>query len=133
MTESEQILWQAARGRRKATSERQRWRFAPVGRDHQRSEASSAQRAGGGDAAAAAAKTMRVAGGHHKESPQRSNDRRDTDHEGRTADLQGAGREMEAEAVAGEKKSGGGFEGDGWGLGFEVGVCSRCMKYVRGL
>ncbi|KAK9167287.1 hypothetical protein Scep_002478 [Stephania cephalantha] len=55
-------------------------------------------------------------------SRQRSNDRRDTDHGGRrTADLTCAGREMDAEAVAGEKKTKGEVkEMDG---GLKLGFC----------
>ncbi|KAK9120024.1 hypothetical protein Scep_018117 [Stephania cephalantha] len=117
-------------------------RFAPVGQDHQRSQKEASSSAGRrrfaepaiGQRSSAA---MRQRGkrakcdgkrrrggtsGSHKESPQGSNDRRDTDHGGRTTDLQGAGREMEAEAVAGEKKCGGGFEGDG---------CLGCLGCLR--
>ncbi|KAK9167049.1 hypothetical protein Scep_002240 [Stephania cephalantha] len=63
--------------------------------------------------------------GSHKESPQHSNDRRDTDHGGRTTDLQCIRREMDAEAVAGEKKTKRDLKemDEGWGLklGFVAG------------
>ncbi|KAK9094765.1 hypothetical protein Scep_026234 [Stephania cephalantha] len=88
----------------KASAAPQTKRFAPVGKDHQRRQAKRAAARRESIRARRSGGQWRRESGIHKESPQRSNDRRDTDHGGRTADLQRAGREMDAEAVAGEKK-----------------------------
>ncbi|KAK9140788.1 hypothetical protein Scep_010469 [Stephania cephalantha] len=110
---------------------------APVGQDHQRSRSEQGAGRGirGGGAAAKAAAAMAAArrSGNHNETPQRSNDRRDTDHGGRTPIFKAPDgrwrrrRSPERRKAAADLKEMAG----GWGL--KLGFVAECGKYVRSL
>ncbi|KAK9094975.1 hypothetical protein Scep_026444 [Stephania cephalantha] len=96
-----------------------------MGEDHQRRQEASSS----GDRRRFAAVAGGRGGGgsalNPKESPQRSNDRRNTDHGRRTTDLTCARREMDAEAVAGEKKTKRELNGMDGGWGLKLGIASK--------